>query len=250
MIIEPLGYTSMLPNGASGDLHDFNKSTLVLLTNCSQNSGLPNNNNAFVFVVDPNATGEDKLIHKYALGNRNCMIIRKRPTDTLCASVAALASGSGNVSIDNNINVRGTAIAFHDTQHQIDPSTFGYRDVPSGGATSTIAGFSGASEASYHSNTLQIGIAGGPAAKDINKANLVLVTNVTRQKMALLMFDENDVQIGQIMIPRYASVKVRKNPTDKLLGGESIIRVGYNQHFGTYEGVLPGLTYMPIGFTN
>ena len=246
MIIEPLGYTETLPVGASGTLPDFNKSTLVLLTNCTSHPST-NADNAYVFVVDPNATGEDKFIHKYALGRRNCVIIRKRPTDTLCASVGALAGG-GNVAIDNNIIVRGNAIAFNDTQHQIDPSTFGYRDVTGGGAT--IAGFSGASEASYHSNTSQIGTVGGPAAKDINKANLVLVTNVTSQKMALLMFDENDVQIGQIMIPRYASVKVRKNPTDKLLGGESIIRVGSNQHFGTYEGVLPGLTYMPIGFTN
>ena len=243
----------MLPNGPSGALPNFNQSTLVLLTNTTANPST-NANNAYVFVVDPNAStiSENRFLHKYALGNRNTIIIRKRRTDTLCASVASDGSGGGNLKIDNNVDVRGTAIAFQDTQNQIDPSTFGYRVGVDDGFSSnaTIAGFSGASEADYNIVSEQIGTAGGPAAKDINKANLVLVTNVTPQKMALLMFDENDVQIGQIMIPRYGQVKVRKNPTDKLLGGESIVRLGNNQHFGTYEGVLPGLTYMPIGFTN
>ena len=239
MIIEPLGIEHILAT-SEGSATDIDASNLVLLTNVTQDPST-NANNAYVFVVDPNATGENQLIHKYPLGNRNSMIIRKRPTDKLCASSSAISNGSGNIAINLNIDVRANPICFQDTQNQIDPSTFGVRGETSS-SDQTIDGMSGLSEINHHGNVL----CGPSRALDVKGANLVLVTNVTGQKMALTMLDANDVQIGQIMIPRYGQVKVRKNTTDKLFGSVSILGPAY----GNYVTVQPGLTFMPIGFTN
>ena len=196
---------------------------------------------SFTTLTFVDGTGENRLIHKYPLGHRNSMIIRKRPTDRLCASSASVSSGSGNIQVNLNVDVRANPISFQDTQNQIDPTTFGVRGETTS-SDQTIVGMSGLSEFDHHGNVL----CGPSRALDVQKANLVLVTNVTGQKMALTMLDENDVQIGQIMIPRYGQVKVRKNTTDKLFGSVSITGPAY----GNYTTVRPGLTFMPIGFTN